>query len=393
MAQPAGPLDQTRTLELDAVARLLDEVFAEAPLGLLLVDGQLRVMGGNSLGLELLAARRGDVLPDRMLVAVGEAGSRDWSAAMGRALAGAGVQRYESERFESPDQGVRTLDIALAGVGGSKAEASARGVLVIVQDVTAKAELERRLATAESLAAVGRLAARVAHELNNPLDGALRYLNLATRKLSSVGTGGAEAAGAIANYLDQARQGLLRMARIIGDLLEFSRSGPQLREAGNINATVEEAIHALRMSADEAGITVAAAFHDDAAMPALEGTRLFQVCCNLIRNAIDAMPAGGMLTITTGLVGADVVIRFEDTGVGIPAEAGKLFEPFYTTKAPGKGTGLGLALCKEYVEQLGGSITAERGKEKGSVFTLRIPVSSCKETRGGQAAPEVAPGG
>ena len=257
-----------------------------------------------------------------------------------------------------------------------------QGLLVVTEDVTQQAELERRVAASESLAAVGRLAARVAHELNNPLDGALRYVNLCSRLLAETGEEKA------LEYLDQARQGLTRMARIIGELLEFSRSTPMLAENGNINWVVEEALRSMRAHADGAGVVVAAGFHDDGEMPSMEGTRLFQVCCNLIMNAVDAMPEGGCLTITTGIVDDQVVVCFEDTGVGLPRDVERVFEPFYTTKPAGEGTGLGLAICKDYVERLDGRITAEQGKEQGAVFTIRIPVASCKPPAPRRTVPE-----
>jgi signal transduction histidine kinase len=103
------------------------------------------------------------------------------------------------------------------------------------------------------------------------------------------------------------------------------------------------------------------------------------VCCNLIRNAIDAMPDGGRLSITSGVVADDVVIRVADTGVGLPTSAEKIFEPFFTTKAPGKGTGLGLAICKDFIEDMQGTITAAPGESGGAVVIVRIPLSGCAQ--------------
>jgi two-component system NtrC family sensor kinase len=248
-----------------------------------------------------------------------------------------------------------------------------------VEDVTTRSELESRLASAENMAAVGRLAARVAHELNNPIDGTLRYINLCARLLKKQAEDASRPVDVpkLQSYLDHAREGLVRMTRIVADLLEFSRNTPMLSETGNINRVVEESIQSLSEHADRNGVIVMADFHDDGRMPALEGTKLFQVCCNLVKNAIDAMPDGGRLTIRTGIVEAQVVIRVEDTGVGLPPDAERVFEPFYTTKPPGQGTGLGLAICREYIEQLGGTVTAERGEEQGTVLTIRIPLSSC----------------
>ena len=220
------------------------------------------------------------------------------------------------------------------------------------------------------LASLGKIAARVAHELNNPLDGILRYINLALR------LAGETPEPRLKTYLSESRTGLLRMIGIIGDLLEYSRAKVETFDAAGISDVIEQAIRSNAARADENGVVVAVDCHT-ADMPAVRGNRLYQVCCNLIRNAIDAMPEGGRLCITSAVVGESVVIRVVDTGPGLPDPPEKVFEPFYTTKKPGQGTGLGLAICKEFVNEMGGSITAERGTSCGAVFTLRIALGAC----------------
>ena len=123
----------------------------------------------------------------------------------------------------------------------------------------------------------------------------------------------------------------------------------------------------------------------------IPGTNLFQVFCNLIKNACDAMPDAGTLAVTTRLVDNQAVIRFEDTGVGLPEEIDRIFEPFFTTKDPGKGTGLGLAICKDIIEKYGGKIVPQRRADRGSVFTVRLPLQACGRLRPRQF-PSSAPG-
>jgi signal transduction histidine kinase len=178
------------------------------------------------------------------------------------------------------------------------------------------------------------------------------------------------------SYLTESRIGAMRMVHIIGDLLEFSRSSEGEFNETDINELVEQAV-SNRMSAAEAERVVVAVDFQTQEMPAVYGSRLYQVCCNLIKNAIEAMPDGGQLTVTTGIANGDAVIRVADTGVGLPTPTQKVFQPFFTTKGPGKGTGLGLAICKDFVEEMQGTITAEPGDVCGSVFTVRIPLSSC----------------
>jgi two-component system, NtrC family, sensor kinase len=221
------------------------------------------------------------------------------------------------------------------------------------------------------MAALGRLAARVAHELNNPLDGILRYVNLAMRV--NLSGGGDPRVG---DYLEKARGGLLRMAQITTALLEFSRSSHAPPEQATLNTIVNDAIAAMAGRAADAGVTVDCRLNGDD-LPVARGSNIFQVFCNLIKNAIDAMPTGGTLTVTTSMEAGDVVIAFEDTGIGLPEDADRIFEPFFTTKEPGRGTGLGLAVCKEIIERYGGSIVAQRRQPAGTAFVVRIPEKNC----------------
>ncbi len=246
------------------------------------------------------------------------------------------------------------------------------GVAITIQQrEQARAIVDERAEIAQRLVSLGKLAARVAHELNNPLDGILRYVNLALRVAEEVPK------PRLKSYLKESRTGLLRMVRIIGDLLEYSRTSNGEFDAMSINEVVEQAIRNVSAAARSAKILVAADFQENN-MPIVGGSRLYQICCNLMKNALDAMPDGGRLTITTGLIDGDVIIRFTDTGEGLPDDVDGLFRPFFTTKEPGKGTGLGLAICREFAEAMRGTITAAPSPTGGAVFTVCIPVSGCR---------------
>ena len=219
------------------------------------------------------------------------------------------------------------------------------------------------------LAAVGKLASRVAHELNNPMDGILRYLNLALRILQQEGL------EKPVDYLQQCRKGLMRMVQIISELLEFSRSSYNAFEYMPIERIIEDVLRAMDSRITSAGIQVRRRFAPG--IPRLRSGSLFQVFCNLIKNAVDAMPSGGELSVTTYLAEPNtLVIDFRDTGPGFPPENTQvIFEPFYTTKERGKGTGLGLAISKDIVEKYNGRITAQNHIEGGSVFTIQLPLT------------------
>lgn len=244
-----------------------------------------------------------------------------------------------------------------------------QGAVILLEEGAPHAAIEQRLEVSRRLASLGKLAARVAHELNNPLDGILRYNNLAIRLLET------EPKSKLQDYLRESRVGLMRMARIIGDLLEFTRSSDSEFEQASVNELIEQAIGNLAAAAKANRVVIAADFQTQE-MPVVHGSRLYQVCCNLLKNAIDAMPDGGTLSITAGILDEQVVIRVADTGAGLPDPPEKVFEPFYTTKHAGKGTGIGLAICKEFVTDMGGTITASNGGADGAVFTVRLPLQS-----------------
>jgi signal transduction histidine kinase len=308
---------------------------------------------------------------------------QDWRQALRGVIDRGREQRFDQVIYHDAEQGERLLNLLCIPLTDELTGEIIGGTLVI-EDVTVVASMEKRLAVSERMAAVGKLAARVAHELNNPLDGILRFLNLALR---------AEELGKrekIPEYLTQARGGLMRMTDIVRELVEFSRSTATAFDDAGINTVVEEAVKVMSDKAVAGGVSVVCTLSDN--MPAIRGTSLFQVCCNLVKNAVDAMPDGGTLTIATKVVDREAIIRFEDSGIGLPEEIEKIFEPFFTTKAPGKGTGLGLAICKDIIEKYNGKIIPERRVQGGTAFTIRLPLESCTPMRpaDGSGVPDAA---
>jgi signal transduction histidine kinase len=344
-----------------------ESLFGVLPVGILVAQGDLGITYRNPAARALAGTARS--LADLIGLAGSDGPSRLHLPTLQRALESGETVYREGIRYENGSEEPHLTNWTLAPIR----HGARQYTLVIIEDVTASNTLQSRLEQSERHAAVGKLAARVAHELNNPLDGILRYVNLADRLLGEGGN------PKISEYLGQCRTGLKRMARIIAELLEFSRSGDALTEEMSINSIVEDAIRAMHEPADRNHVTISAAFRNEP-MPAMRGGRLFQICCNLIKNAIDAMPDGGRLMITTAVAGPEVILQFEDTGCGLPADTSRLFEPFYTTKAPGKGTGLGLAICKEYVASFGGTIEARQGRERGAAFIVRFPLAGTVAT-------------
>jgi signal transduction histidine kinase len=351
---------------LRKVSAGMTEAFDAVASALAIFDRKLSVIQRNARSNELLTT--GSTI-DVLLTPARVPDAGDWKTLVRRVLATGETARFKASPYHLPGARPLRLDLTVSVIreppGGK-----VTGGLLIAEDVTAIRQLERQLEELERLAGSGKLVARVAHELNNPLDGVLRYVNMARRSLEN-------APEKVPDYLEESRKGLMRMIQITGDLLAYSRANRDESEENHVNRIVEEAIRSMQERATELGVVITASYRDES-MPSMRGTRLYQVCCNLVKNALDAMPTGGMLTINTGVVAGDVVLHFEDTGPGLPEDVQQIFEPFYSTKPGDEGTGLGLTICKELIQRLGGTIRATSRDEGGAVFTVTFPVEQKK---------------
>ncbi len=254
---------------------------------------------------------------------------------------------------------------------------STQGGLIMLENIAERENIKKQLANAEKFAALGKLASKVAHELNNPIDGIMRYINLAKRAVSAKGclTASEKDLPKPVEYLEHATQGLRRMVQIITELLEFSRSRYSALEDTPLDKILDEAIKFIEPQARAAEVKIEKQYQSD--LPKTKSGNIFQVFCNLLKNAIEAMPDGGKVTISCDISDNNVaVIRFRDTGMGFElANSEAIFEPFFTTKTGSKGTGLGLAICRDIVEKYGGKIIAQNAPDIGSIFTVYLPLN------------------
>lgn len=245
------------------------------------------------------------------------------------------------------------------------------------QHAAALEDVSQRLWMATKLATMGELAASIAHELNNPLATvSLRVESLLAR--TPPGDPGRRALEIIEGEVD-------RMANLVRNLLQFSRRGPQISTLDireQIEATLELLEHHLRSR----HVTVLREFAPDVPMIAGDRQQLWQVFLNLFTNASDAMPEGGVLTLRVEPAGSGVAVEVRDTGQGIaPEDLPRLFESFFTTKPEGKGTGLGLPICRRIVEEHGGTIQLASEPGKGTTVRILLPGINAAEATGGGA--------
>jgi two-component system, NtrC family, sensor kinase len=240
------------------------------------------------------------------------------------------------------------------------AEAAARRETQLTQ--AARQQISR----AEKLASIGRLAAGVAHEINNPLTGVLTFAHLLRQK-------------AHMNEEDQQDLDLIihettRAAEIVRGLLDFARERPNVMEPLDINDVVRRTLRLIANQKKFEHIAIEESLQDNLPEVCGDMNQLQQVILNLALNACAAMPNGGRLTIATTARDSRVLLRVTDTGCGIKEELlEKIFEPFFTTQPVGKGTGLGLSVTFGIVEQHNGSLEVESKEGQGSTFTICLP--------------------
>ncbi len=234
-----------------------------------------------------------------------------------------------------------------------------------LKDEKEKGRQERRFL--EKFASLGRLAGGIVHEINNPLDAVTRYTNLLIEKDPEKNVA--------REYLDEIKIGLTRMNKITRSLLEFSQQlrDSDRREVVDVNATMEEALSLFRHGLFADNVRIQKEY--DELLPRVQDKGLCRVFTNMIKNALDAMPEGGTLTIRTCRDNGHILVAFRDTGIGLDEEAReKIFTPFFTTKPIGKGVGLGLPICFEVVQRYGGRIDVESVPGLGTTFSVRLPL-------------------
>jgi signal transduction histidine kinase len=230
---------------------------------------------------------------------------------------------------------------------------------------------QQQLVQSERLAAVGKLAAKVAHEVNNPLaiiKSAIHFLRRQSRKDDPA-----------SGHLEVIEEEISRIARILRDLLDISRPSPTAQPV-EVNALIQSLERLLRPNLDAKRIALTVVL--DPAVPQVQipPDHLKQVLLNLVRNAEDAMPDGGHLTMQTVRTADGVEVHISDTGCGIPAEhLPHLFEPFFTTKAQQGGMGLGLSVLDGILNSAHGRIEVESAVGKGSTFRVFLPACTADE--------------
>lgn len=233
----------------------------------------------------------------------------------------------------------------------------------------------------ERMASIGKLAAVVAHEINNPLAGILTYTKL-LRKWLEGGQWDDARRQEVRNSLELIEAESRRCGEIVKNLLTFARAAPIRREYTTLQGVIERVVRLVRHQLELAGIHLTLALDENLPPVPCDPAAVEQVLLALVMNAIDAMPHGGNLWLRSRGCpdSGEVEFQVKDDGVGIPPELlPNLFQPFFTTKERGRGVGLGLAISHTIVERHGGRIEVESQLGAGSTFTVRLPLDGRPE--------------
>jgi two-component system NtrC family sensor kinase len=247
-------------------------------------------------------------------------------------------------------------------------------VITVGEDVTVRVEAIHAMNRAEKLAAVGRLAAGVVHEINNPLATIAACAEALEQRIDEGEFEMSDAETDLAEYLGLIKSEAFRCKTITTDLLDFSRMRVGERNPVDVGEIVRSASNLITHQKRGSGITQEIEVEDNLPQVSADGSQIQQAVIALATNAIDAMSDGGELTFRAFTKGARVVIEVADTGAGIPQKnMPKIFEPFFTTKEVGKGTGLGLSVCYGIVSEHGGRINVRSNVGKGTTFSIFLP--------------------
>ena len=242
------------------------------------------------------------------------------------------------------------------------------GRLILLDDITQRARLEDQMLQTEKLTSLGLLAAGVAHEVNTPLAVISNYIQMLAKQIP--------ADDPRQKTIERIVKQTFRASEIVNNLLNFSRTGGRESAEIDLNAVLDETLTLVQHPLKTAQVGVVRAYTEN--LPPIIGsqTRLQQVFLNLLLNARDAMPSGGMVEIRTMANNGSVEIEITDNGAGIPAEnLHRIFDPFFTTKASGRGTGLGLSVSYGIIKEHAGKVDVRSTPGKGTSFHLAFPVA------------------
>ncbi|MEX2181847.1 MAG: ATP-binding protein [Gemmatimonadaceae bacterium] len=368
----------SRTAEIERGRRFTEKIIDSLPLGLYVIDREYRIQSWNrkrETGMQ--GVSREEAIGRTIFEILHRQPAEMLRREFDEVFATGRMQEYHMESIASGE--ARTYRITKIPMRLGDGPVS--HVITIGEDVTDWKEAQQRFSQAEKLAAIGQLAAGVMHEINNPLATIAACAESLGYRIDDLEKSGVTLAPETHDFIGIIENEVVRCKQIVDGLLDFSRPKHARKERVNLNEVIERTLFLLKHHVRFKKLTVQTDLDPGIGrVPQANSEQLVQVFMALLLNAMDAMGERGTVRIVTR-PGADaergVIAEVIDQGHGIArSELSKIFEPFYTTKAPGQGTGLGLSICYGIVQEHGGAIEVDSVLGQGTTFRLTLPVVS-----------------
>ena len=349
-----------RTQELERLKDYSENIIESLTVGVAVLDQEGKIIGWNRVLEETFLRRKDAVLSQNLLAVLGETNF----SAIFPSDTQQDCQLLSEIRMDVRPGLTKIFDIAKTPLLDNRL--NPYGTIIVFEDITDKIILQQQLMTSEKLASIGLLSAGVAHEINTPLTGISSYVQMLQKRLTDPH---------FAHILGKIEAQTDRVARIIKNLLNFARNPSDISfsrvdlidNLKEIVALIEYKLKAMNIQLE---------FNTAPLRPIwAQGERLQQVFINIILNALDAMPEGGVLRLDVDQQDSEALVRITDTGTGIKKDhLPRIFDPFFTTKGIGKGTGLGLSISYAIIKEHEGRITVDSVEGKGTTFSVILPM-------------------
>jgi two-component system, NtrC family, sensor kinase len=364
-----------RTAESEMQQRFTEAIIDTLPLSLYAIDRDYRIVAWNrNRELGELGLPRGEALGRNIFDVLTKQSRELLEREFGKVFATGEIHRVEQESVTESGDTNHWLISKIPMRADENDEVS--HVITVGENITTRVRAHRAVARAEKLAAVGRLAAGVVHEINNPLATIAACAESLEKRIKEGAFGDSPDAEDLREYLGLIRDEAFRCKTITNGLLDFSR----LRAGQRVPVDITEVIKgtARLVTHQQRGDNIQIVVEAAAGLPSVSGDvgQLQQAVVALATNAIDAMPEGGTLTLRAIRADARILVQVIDTGIGIePENMTKIFDPFFTTKDVGRGTGLGLAVCYGILSDHGGRLDVRSTVGTGTTFTITLPIA------------------
>jgi PAS domain S-box-containing protein len=357
---------QTHFLRLAREKGLLETILQSIREGLVVVDGKGRVTYANEAVARLLGGNVEQMMGRSLVEGLP---TLDWEGLMG--LDPEAWTQMVNREIEVTYPEHRFLEfyvVPLDVVQG--ADEGTEGALILLRDVTAERERQESTVESKRLEAVTLLAAGVAHEIGNPLNSLNIHLQIMDRELADVED--EELRDSLRELVEVSSTEIQRLDQIIHSFLRALRPSQPQREPVDVGKLLAETLKGMKREIDDRGVWVEQEWPEELPSLQLDKGQMHQAFYNLIRNAVQAMTKGGVLTIGVKVSDQAVAVSFADTGSGIDVEdLGAIFEPYHTTKSG--GSGLGLMIVQRILQDHGGQIEIETRPQQGTTVTLLLP--------------------